>query len=187
MPTKLLFILFALNVSLNADVVNRYDVRVDTTAFAGTGGSLQFVLSASGVPPGVTAAIDNIVMLGGSPNAGPTINLTNAALFDIAEVPVIYGALLDFHLTLDAAPFSFPLSNSTTFDLGLLNASGNYLVNTTAGGGPVLEIDLTQNGTFAATPFNSSIRVANLPEPLSVALTGSGLFALALLRKRCNR
>src|SRR6266849_4212029 len=109
---------------------------------AGQPGFLEFVLSASGVPPTETALIDQLAVIGGTPNPGSNISLNNASRFDFLDVAVLYGTQVRFNLTLATGTLSFPLSNSTTFSLGLFDSLGNALINTANGAGPVLTIDL---------------------------------------------
>jgi hypothetical protein len=185
MRKKLLLLPLALCASVEA--ATQYELLINTTPFAGTSGSLQFVLSSAGLPPSVTASVQKLSVVGGTPSSSPDVNFNNSALFDFAMVPVTYGTEVDFLLAFATGPLVFPLANGTTFDVGLLDANGNYLVNSANGGGPVFELNLQVDGSLAAAPFNSSVRVALLPEPASFALTGSMLFGLAFIRKRFMR
>jgi hypothetical protein len=187
MKIKLLLVALALCASMRAGVVSPFEVNVNTTAIAGTSGFLEFVLSASGVPPTVTAHIGPLLLPGGTPAVGPAVNLDNSALFDFNDVPVTWGTSLVFDVALTLGPVTFPLSNGTTFTVGLLDSQGNYLVNSANGGGPVATLDLTNVATWAPSTFDASIGVTALPEPAPFALTGFALIALAGIRRRFGR
>lgn len=159
-----------------------YNISTDTSAFAGQSGALQFVLSSSGLPPTVNALIDNLLLTGGTPATIPSISLSNASLYDLATIPVVFGSSLSYRLTLTTGVLPNPLVEGTTFTLDLLNPNGDII---NGGDDPFVQVDLAPEG-FVVTPFNSRVSAVGttIPEPSLSWLVGAGVAGLLGLRRR---
>jgi|ERR1035441_2962487 hypothetical protein len=186
MKIKLLLVILTMCVAAQAGVVGLFKVDVDTTAYAGQTGFLEFDLSSAGLPPAITENVWSIDIPDGSPNpAVPGPVLDNSSLFASQFVPVTFGTSLEVFFSVTPGPFTYPLANGTSFTMELVDAAqANYLLNPN---GAVAEVDLAIDGSYTLAPFNSDVTLEQMPEPATFALAGTMLVGLGLLRKRAKR
>jgi hypothetical protein len=159
--------------------------------------------------PGVAGDIQDLVIGGGAvPDFMTFVNGADLLHFDLAGigpgvVNTVCAATLDPNLpacsvTTGSAFILTPLASGTVVQLsafgtahdsaspGLSNWSGQF--STTLTGQTPAEIaGIIGGGGSISSTFSGHFDLTTVPEPVSMALIGGGLMALALLRRRSRR
>ena len=177
-----------------------YQVLVDTSAFDGTAGYLNFQFNNSGDPNPATAEVSGFAAVGGALGGAPstfgsvtgalpgTVEFTNDVGFVDYFQELTFGSSFSFYLTLDGPAINAPsgtATSETNFLLYLLGSDGTTALGPTdpdfSSTGYVtiaLSGDVTPNAA-GPNPIVTFSEVENIvPEPSTWLLSGGALLAL---------
>lgn len=183
--------------SLPADAI--YNVSVNTGAFSGQSGYLDFQLGRGPSSQAATVAITSFASNGASSSLGAqisgavtgslssTVNTSNTTQFNDYFQAFTYGSALSFQLTFSGPAINAPNGTATDgspFAFGLYNSSQSPIGQTDAFGNTFL-IQVNTNGTTTVQNFSTLASVtAAVPEPGEWGVTGVGLIGVALATRR---
>lgn len=193
MFTSALLALTLLGSSTLALAGPTYHVTLDTSAYSGSNGNIDFILLAY---PGATAAsalVSNYTgMLGATADsvgdvAGAlpaALTLTNANGTNEFYQSVIFSNLISFDVSFYGDFLTTAGADATTFSVALLNEAGDTFLG--VNGGNQIEFYLTPlTGDIASVTFSAletTAAAAEVPEPsaLLLMLAGLGLVGVTL-------
>jgi len=178
-----------------------YPVRIDTSALAGTTGSLAFQFN-PGAEPGAqpaVASISNFTVTGGSLTSvvtdqggasgslAGTAHMTNSAVLNEIQQGITFGGSVSFEITISGAAVEQSGNGDfgSTFAVQLLGADGVTPQATINPSGAPLTVDVNPDGSTRVTNFASSAQggapVAGTPNVADapLAATGTSLQAAA--------
>jgi VCBS repeat-containing protein len=139
-----------------------YHVSLDTSALAGTIGSLSFQLNAgSAFAQGAEVRLSHFVTAGGSPLPGELLIDNSDALNRLTQA-FTFGTGLSFDVRLSGAAISDPLVGlfGSRFAVQLLGADGLTPQLTTNPSGAVLTLDISAGGATRFTSYASGAEAA---------------------------
>lgn len=181
MKAKLILLLILGAFAASAATVG-YVVNVDTTSIQGLNGFVDFELASPGPPPVVTVNIDGLTIDGGDPASLAGFTLANDTTDLFRREALQFGSSLRFTLSI---LYDTDVEGSFTespFNLYFVSDE-MLLINPD---GPAFSATVQQDGSVVTTNA-PEVDVAQIPEPASAILIGSGLLAVAVFTRRLRK
>ncbi|WP_426111082.1 NF038129 family PEP-CTERM protein [Massilia sp. PWRC2] len=175
-----------------------YHVTLDTSAYSGSNGNIDFLLLAANGATGASAVVSNYVgQLGASADAfgavagalpGP-LTLTNADGTNEFYQSVIFSKMISFDVAFFGDFLNTVGADASSFTIALLNQAGDAYLGTGPGINQV-EFSLTPMSSglagsvmFTATDAGANVAVVPEPSALLLMVAAIGLMGLMLRRR----
>lgn len=200
--------------ALGAPAATMFNVSIDTTSLAGTGGNLNFQVEGPAGADALSVALSNFnfdgaldpldadLCFGDTPcpisgqlGIDPSVSFGNDAgsppVFIDYLQPVTFGNLLSFRLVFAGMALdnpTIPSPGATVFKVLLLDAGFNPLLSADQGSGSILSF-VTDSGRVTATNSSSAgeADLSEVPEPAAAALVLFGIGLLLAKRRGLRR